>query len=237
MPTYTTWLVTGASRGIGLEIVRQVLETPTNLVIAACRTPDKATALRGLTGTAKGTLHIIPLDVRDFDSIRASVNVVQAILNDTGLDYLVNNAGILIDDTASTLDPEVLMTTFRTNAAGPALISRLYAPLVQKSTARKILHISSISGSKEKTATYGTHFTSYAMSKAALNMPTCKQRLEYPTVTTLCMCPGWVKTDMGGSSGELEPHESVGGILKIITSATIEDSGKYMRWNGEHIPW
>lgn len=84
-----------ANRGIGLEIVRQLLASPTNLVVAGVRTPEKATALLDLKSTAKGTLHVIKLDVGDFDSVRASAKNIEAILGDTGLDYLINNAGVV----------------------------------------------------------------------------------------------------------------------------------------------
>lgn len=84
-----------ASRGIGLELVRQLLENPENLVIAACRTPDKATALNGLKSSAKGSLHVIRLEVTDFDSVRSVPKVIAPILGESGLDYLVNNAGIV----------------------------------------------------------------------------------------------------------------------------------------------
>lgn len=84
-----------ASRGIGLELVKQLLESPNNLVIAACRTPDKANALNALQGSAKGSLHVIRLEVTDFDSVRAVPQAITPILGEHGLDYLVNNAGIV----------------------------------------------------------------------------------------------------------------------------------------------
>lgn len=84
-----------ANRGIGLEIVRQLLAVPTNLVIAACCAPEKATALAELKGSAKGTLHLVQLDVSDFDNIRALPAKVEPILGATGLDYLISNAGIV----------------------------------------------------------------------------------------------------------------------------------------------
>lgn len=84
-----------ASRGIGFEIVRQLLSSPTNVVVAAARTPEKASALKDLQKTAKGTLHVIKLDVSDFESIRASAKDLLAILGDNGLDYLINNAAVV----------------------------------------------------------------------------------------------------------------------------------------------
>lgn len=84
-----------ANRGIGLELVKQLLAVPTNLVVAASRNPDKATALAELKSSAKGTLHLVQLDVSDFDNIRALPKQLEPILGATGLDYLVSNAGIV----------------------------------------------------------------------------------------------------------------------------------------------
>ncbi|CDO69106.1 hypothetical protein BN946_scf185042.g8 [Trametes cinnabarina] len=233
----TTWLVTGASRGIGFELVRQLVASPENLVVAACRNPAKATALNNLKALAKGTLHVVQIDVSDFDSIRASAKQLEPILGELGLDYLVNNAGVLYPDTAFTLDPETLLETVRTNAAGPALLSQVCLPFLEKGRRKVILHISSTGGSLQTTLGVGARLASYCMSKAALNMLTLKQKAERPDLTVLTMCPGWVKTDMGGKEAQLEPEESVAGILKVVTSVTLADSGKYLRYNGEVIPW
>ncbi|KAI0653038.1 NAD-P-binding protein [Cubamyces menziesii] len=233
----TTWLVTGSSRGIGFEIVRQLVDSPNNLVVAACRSPEKATALHGLKATAKGTLHLVQLDVSDFDSIRAAAKPLEAILGEIGLDYLINNAAIAILDTAFTLDPEDLLRSVRTNVAGPALVAQICLPFLNKSERKVILNVSSTGGSIATAETVGAKLASYGMSKAALNMLTVKQKAERPDIITITLCPGWVKTDMGGKEAQLEPEESVSGILKVITSATQEDSGKYLRYNGEVIPW
>ncbi|EIW54645.1 C-signal [Trametes versicolor FP-101664 SS1] len=233
----TTWLVTGANRGIGLEIVKQLLASPTNLVIAGVRTPEKAAALRDLETAAKGTLHIIKLDVSDFASVRASAKDLDTILGDTGLDYLVNNAGVGPRDTAFTIDPEVLLETFKTNSIGPVLVSQVALPFLEKGSAKKIAHISSTCGSVGSADQLGVIVAGYSMTKSALNMLAYKQKLERPDFTVLTLCPGAVKTDMSGGYWELEPPESVAGLLKVITSATTADSGKYLRYNGETIPW
>lgn len=182
-----------ANRGIGFEIVTQLVASPNNLLIAACRSPEKATALADLKKSARGIIHIIKIDVSDFDSIRASAKALQAVCGETGLDYLINNAGIvrasvcyphdavlihdvlvqIADDTASTLDPERLLELFKTNAAGPALVSQVCLPFLEKGSTKKILHISSTAGSigtLSKLESPRGLFTSYAMSKAALNM-------------------------------------------------------------------
>ncbi|KAI0628100.1 NAD-P-binding protein [Trametes polyzona] len=236
----TTWLVTGASRGIGLELVRQILQDQNNLVIAACRNPETASGLRKLKDTAKGSLHIVQLDVSDVDNIRALPRKVEPILGETGLDYLISNAGINALDTAFTLDPEVLLNVFRVNVVGPAVLSQVLLPYLEKGRTKKILHISSAAGSigyAKDIMKDVQRLATYPISKAALNMLAYKQKVERPDFTVITLCPGWVKTDMGGPQGLLEPEESIAGILKVITSATLADSGKYLRYNGQELPW
>ncbi|KAJ8474203.1 hypothetical protein ONZ51_g7365 [Trametes cubensis] len=235
----TTWLITGASRGIGYELVRQLVSSSDNLVVAACRTPEKATALHALKSTSKGQLRLVQMDTGDFGSIRASFGQVEPILGEIGLDYLINNAGHTVQDTPFILDPEALVSTFRVNAAGPALVSQVYLPLIEKSNRKVILNVSSEVGSIMSIEQLGLSgmFPAYAMSKAALNMLTVKQKGARPDLIAITLCPGHVKTDMGGPNGALEPEESVAGILKVVTEATSADSGKYLRYNGETIPW
>ncbi|KAH9852407.1 NAD-P-binding protein [Lenzites betulinus] len=235
----TTWLVTGANRGIGFEFVRQLLESPNNLVVASCRNPDKATALSDLRQTGKGTLHVVKMDVGDFEGVRASAPVLEKILGETRLDYLINNAGIAVLDPVFAFDPEKFLSSFRTNTIGPAVLSQVCLPLLEKGHAKKIVHISSTSGSIASLAETPNAFLpipAYSMSKTALNMLAYKQKLERPDITIIPMCPGW-EGGIGAQDAPLEPHESISKMLKIITSATNADSGKFFRWNGEIIPW
>lgn len=94
------------SRGTGLELVKQLVASSDNLVVAACRNPDKATALQSLRNDAKASLHILPLEVADPEAVRASVKSVQGILGNEGLDYLYNNAGI-VSTAASIISADV----------------------------------------------------------------------------------------------------------------------------------
>ncbi|TFY79841.1 hypothetical protein EWM64_g4172 [Hericium alpestre] len=211
-----TWLITGTSRGIGLEFVRQLVASPANTVFAACRKPDSADALKTLGESAKGNLHIVPLDLSDFPSVTAAAEVVQGILGDRGLDYLINSAAI-------------------TNIAGPAFVSQIYLPLLEKGKRKVIMNLTSGIGSIG--LDYGDKNASYCISKTGLNMLTYKQAKERPDLIAFVVDPGWVKTDMGGEGAVLEPHESIGGLLKLITNATPESSGKFFRYNGEVLPW
>ncbi|KAL1940816.1 hypothetical protein VTO73DRAFT_7857 [Trametes versicolor] len=143
----------------------------------------------------------------------------------------------LIPDTPLTIDPEVLVQTLRTNAVAPALLSQVCMPALDKGKEKKILNISSTLGSIASADEFGGTTASYSMSKAALNMLTYKQKLARPDLTVITMCPGWVKTDLGGENAPVEQKDSIAGIIKVITSVTAGDSVKYLRYNGEVIPW
>ncbi|KAJ3000370.1 hypothetical protein NUW54_g6797 [Trametes sanguinea] len=119
----------------------------------------------------------------------------------------------------------------------PALLSQVLLPFVEKGERKVILHISSTAGSMQSVPQIGVIYGSYSMSKAAYNMLAQKQRIERPDLTIITMCPGPVKTDMNPIDGQIEPEESVQGILRIVTSVNLGDSGKYLRYNGEVIPW
>ncbi len=83
------------SRGIGLELTKQLLQSPSNVVLATCRNPSKADALQALTASSGGRLHVLPLDVNDADSIKSAAQAAEKIVGDKGIDYLINNAGIV----------------------------------------------------------------------------------------------------------------------------------------------
>ncbi|OJT11405.1 C-factor [Trametes pubescens] len=140
-------------------------------------------------------------------------------------------------DTAFTIDPDVLLEAFKTNSVAPALVSEVALPFLEKGSMKKILYISSTCGSLGSADEMGVVMAGYSMTKSALNMLAYKQKLERPDLTVITLCPGSVKTDMSGEYGIIEPHESVAGLLKVIISASAADSGKYLRYNGETIPW
>ncbi|KAI0703331.1 NAD-P-binding protein [Earliella scabrosa] len=230
------WLITGASRGIGLEMTRQLLQSPANTVLAACRTPSKAVALQDLAKEAAGTLHVLKLDANSTDSIRAAADEAAKILGNTGIDYIVNNAGVNIqNDDAFEGNVDLLVKTFVTNVTGPAYVSHAFLPLLEKGGKKTIVNISSTLGS------IGFEFsadeTSYAISKTALNMLTYKQAKTRPDITTISMCPGWLATDMGGANAMHPVSVGVEGVLKVVASLTPEKSGQFFNFQGERVPW
>ncbi|KAF8133392.1 hypothetical protein EV363DRAFT_1162399 [Boletus edulis] len=233
--TNTTWFITGASRGIGLEATRQLLQTPTNTVFATCRSPSTATKLIALA-SSPGTVHIIELDVSDEASIKAGTDEVLRLLNGAGLDYVLNNAAIHRGtDLAFNFKPIDLAESIVTNVTGPALISRYLLPAIEKSNRKVIMNMTS--GLASIASDHGPKGASYSISKAAVNMLTYKQARERPDFIPIVMDPGWVKTDMGGNSAMLEPYDSVSGILKLLQGLTRESAGKFFGYRGNEIPW
>jgi NAD(P)-dependent dehydrogenase (short-subunit alcohol dehydrogenase family) len=224
-------LITGASRGIGLEFVRQFLARG-DRVFAACRDPQNARLLHAL---ASERLHVIPLDAADEASIEASYAAVRA--HTDALDVLINNAGITDDDNdvLGSLTFDVLMTILRVNAAAPILIAQRYLDLLQRGSDAKIVGITSEHGSiasKPDGGPYG-----YSASKAALNMLIRTLAFDVRGITAFVIDPGWVRTDMGGQSASLSPERSVGGMMQIIDRAAPRDKGKFFRWDGQEEAW
>ncbi|KAH9836044.1 NAD-P-binding protein [Rhodofomes roseus] len=231
--TASTWLIVGASRGLGLELVRQLIAT-SNTVIAACRNPSSASQLQALEPTG-AELHIIQLDVSSEESIRASVGKVEAVLNGRGLDYLYNNAGILAQDDAFNFSYSEFLAILQTNVVGPALLASLCLPFLEKGNKKTIVNVSSSMGGL--THDYGASAARYSASKAAMNMLTHKQAKTRPDLIVISLCPGWVQTDLGGVSAPLEPPESVAGQLKVVLGLKKEDTGKFIRYDGQELTW
>lgn len=230
--------VTGANRGIGLEIVRQLADRPDAVVYAACRNPGAAADLNAIAASARGTVHLIALEVTDTTQIAAAREFVQS---HTGvLDVLINNAAIdPANDTQSLgrIDPEVMLTTLHINTIAPLLIAQAFVDLLAASSLGRIINISSEMGSIAQ-RNYGGSYA-YCASKAALNMHTRGLAADLGRQGIVCVAvdPGWVKTDMGGHSAQLEPEESVHGVLRVIERLTRADNGSYKRWNGRSLPW
>ncbi|GBE80279.1 C-factor [Sparassis crispa] len=243
----TSPIISSSSRGIGLELTKQLLRSAANVVIATCRDPENMPKLEG-----PGTLHVVQLDVSEEGSIRASIPVVSSILGDRGLDYLYNNAAVTEgNDSAFDHSSPGFMRTLIANVVGPALIAQLYLPFIEKSRRKVIVNVTSSLASIG--LDIGPKSATYSISKTALNMlvrrrlfivqaeltfvQTYKQARARPDIIAFVLDPGWVKTKMGGPGALLEPYESVSGIIKTVTSATSASSGKFYRYNGQEVVW
>jgi NAD(P)-dependent dehydrogenase (short-subunit alcohol dehydrogenase family) len=230
--------VTGANRGLGLEWIRQLADSVDRL-FATCRRPDDADALRELAASPPGTIEVLALDVAEPASIDdAAARVRRAV---DALDLLVNNAGVSGGGTADgfeTVDADTMTDVYRVNAVGPHLTTRAFAPLLRASPeGATVVNVTSQLGSIARTSGGGWH--SYRASKAALNMCTRLQaaELEADGVIVVAMHPGWVRTDMGGSSARLSPEESVAGMLDVVGDLSPGDAGRFLAYDGEELPW
>ncbi|HNV79684.1 MAG TPA: SDR family oxidoreductase [Thermomonas sp.] len=242
-----TALVTGANRGIGLEFVRQLLARGDH-VVATCRHPGKASALNALAGDHPARLHVLPLDVADAKSRASLVHDLPLVLGDDGrIDLLLNNAGVLHSgERFGHVEQATLDDSLRTNAIGPFLLAQALAPLLRDGTVAVddaaspctiIANISSQLGSITNTARFGT--PSYAISKAAQNMASAllANALAGRGIVVLALHPGWVQTEMGGAQAQVTPVDAVAGLLRVIDAATPSQSGSFLDWRGEPLPW
>lgn len=237
-------LVTGANRGLGLEFTRQLLARGDS-VVATCRRPGKATALNLLAGEHPGRLHVLPLDVADPKSQAELVRELPMVL-EAGRRFglLVNNAGVLHSgERFGALSLGNLEDAFRTNAAGPLLLTQALAPWLadagpaEGAAGARVVNLSSWLGSMARTQRFGT--PSYDISKAALNMATVllAHALAERGIVVAAFSPGWVRTDMGGEKAEVEPADAVAGILRVAGRLGPGDSGVFLDWKGEPVPW
>jgi NAD(P)-dependent dehydrogenase (short-subunit alcohol dehydrogenase family) len=183
-------------------------------------------------------LAILTLDVTDETTIDASVEIIRSQVD--GLDLLINNAGAFPrGETPTNLNPETMLQAFHLNSVAPMIVAQRCLDLLRAGNEPKIVNISSKMGSlwwKEKE---GGGDYSYCSSKAALNMLTRTLAFDLRSdgMIVVAMQPGWVQTDMGGSSADLTPAESVGGMLKVIEGLTEAHTSKFYTWEGREHHW
>jgi NAD(P)-dependent dehydrogenase (short-subunit alcohol dehydrogenase family) len=226
-------LVSGANRGLGFEMTRQLLARG-DRVVGACRQPGKAIALTRLAGEHPGKLHVLPLDLADPRTIAELARQIGAL--DLDVELLVNNAGVLIEhERFGAIEPKSLRDSFAVNAEGAFLLAQALNPHLADGA--KVVNLSSTLGSI--TSTSSLYSPSYAMSKAALNMATrlLSIALAERNIVVVSMSPGWVRTDMGGAGAPLKPEASIASMLRVIDHLKRSDNGRFLSQNGETIPW
>jgi len=223
-------IVTGANRGIGLEVCRQLAARGYAVVLGSRDLAKGEAAVRGLPGE----IHARQLDVTDPESIERLRAAVEA---DFGrLDVLVNNAAILYDtwQRAANADLAVVQEALETNLFGAWRMCEAFIPLLRRGRHGRIVNVSSESGSL---AGMGGGTPAYSVSKVALNGLTRMLAAELAGAKILVnsVCPGWVATDMGGSGGR--PVED--GAASVVWAATLPDGGPtggFFR-DGKPLPW
>lgn len=228
-------LVSGAGRGIGLELVRQFLDRG-DRVIATVRKPGAATDLNRLAFAHPGHLAVLPLDLGKPHAIDELAREVPLVAE--SIDVLVNNAGVLPGgERFGAIEARHLEEAFRVNAMGPVLLTQALAPLFARTGGAKVMNVSSVLGSiAERDAFYTP---SYAISKAALNMGTrlLAHALADQGVTVFAIHPGWVRTDMGGPKAEVEVADSARGLIAVLDRVGPADAGRFLTFEGQELPW
>ncbi|CFX49744.1 Short-chain dehydrogenase [Candidatus Filomicrobium marinum] len=217
-------LVTGANRGIGLEIVRQLGRLGVMPIIAS-RELDKGKRAAEQLASEGLEPAVVQLDVDDPQSIATGVANAKDLFG--RIDILVNNAGILIDGpssgapTVENVPLSIVQQTFTTNIFGPLLMIQAVLPTMKEIGYGRIVNLSSGLGQLSE---MGGGYPAYRMSKAALNTltRTLASDLGHGDIKVNAMCPGWVKTDMGGPEATRSPEE---GAETAVWLATLDDSG------------
>ncbi|KAM6300546.1 C-signal-like [Aegotheles albertisi] len=250
-------LVTGANRGLGLGLVRHFLglPNPPQWVFATCRDPKGQGAQELQNLAAKHpSLGIVALEVTNPASIKAAAARVGEQLGGSGLNLLINNAGIAKFNLLDTETQEDMTQVYTTNTIGPLLVSQAFLPLLKKAaqgspgsalscSKAAIINMSSIVGSIKELCFWDmANCVSYRCSKAALNMLTKCQSLGYREHGVLCAAlhPGWVQTDLGSSGGHTPPltvDDSVRGMLKVLSRLSEKDTGSFLDWEGKVVAW
>jgi NAD(P)-dependent dehydrogenase (short-subunit alcohol dehydrogenase family) len=228
-------LITGANRGIGLELARQYLERG-DLVLATARNLDAAADLQTLAAAHPDRCHLLALDVTDEDAIAAAAAQAAALV--AGLDVLINNAGVFPrNERPETLDAQALLHTLHTNAVAPLIVVRELLDLLRLGQQPRILNITSQLGSLTRRASGRCY--SYCSSKAALNMLTRSLAfdLQEDGIIVVVVHPGWVQTDMGGSHAPVTPGESARCIVALADGLLPEQTSKFLTWDGREHAW
>ena len=227
MPTV---MITGANRGLGLELARQYASDGWT-VVATCREPVRATELKALTGDVSIAL----LDVTDAESFDALAANIEGL----PIDVLILNAGLNLqkDCTLEDLDPQIWLDELRVNLVAPVMVARRFVGNVARSSQKRIVAISSGSGSTARTARGGNY--AYRAGKAALNnaMKVLALDLESQRITVVPIAPGHTSTDMGGPNARYSAADSIARVRTTIAGLRFEDSGLFFKRDGSLLPW
>jgi NAD(P)-dependent dehydrogenase (short-subunit alcohol dehydrogenase family) len=217
-------LVSGASRGIGAEIARQLASDHGFVVFAGARDPDDVEEAEGIIP--------IELDVTDQGDVDA---IQEQVGSDPGhLDALINNAGVYGDPVGVVdYDLDRAHEVFEVNTFGPWRLCQAFVPLLQRSSQPRIVNVSSGAG---QLSDMNGGRAAYRLSKAALNALTRTLASDERGIKVNSMCPGWVRTDMGGPTATRSVEEGADTAVWLATLPDDGPTGGFFR-NREPIPW
>ncbi len=223
-------LVTGGNKGIGYEVAAQLAARNFRVFVGARNEKAGREAAMEIGNDAA----FLKIDVADERSVHAAA--AEFSKSARHLDVLVNNAGILLENDESILKitPAIFETTLRTNTLGPLLVAQAFTSLLQKSRGPRIVNVSS--GSGQLTDGADGWAPAYSISKTALNGVTVQLAAALPDFAVNSVCPGWVRTDMGGSNANRSVEQGAAGIVWLVADAPQNLTGKFLR-DRKVIPW
>ena len=235
-------LVTGANKGIGFEIARQLARLGITVLMGA-RDRDRGAAACDRLRSDGLDAHFIPLDVTRATSIEAAIGKIRDDFK--RLDILVNNAGIQIDTQSGILklDPTIFQNTLETNVFGPLLLAQAAVPLMKINGYGRIVNVASTLGSLTEIASPDSPYNevlspAYRLSKTLLNGITVMlaKELRGSNILVNSVCPGWVRTDMGGDQAPLTPEQGADTPVWLATLPDDGPTGGFFR-ERQRIPW
>jgi NAD(P)-dependent dehydrogenase (short-subunit alcohol dehydrogenase family) len=232
-PQMKTVLVTGANKGIGYEVARQLVGKGFQVFIGARNRDAGRKAVDGIA-MKSGKVAFLEIDVANNASVTAAAREFARATDH--LDVLVNNAGIIVDGDNAILEisDELLRKTLETNTLGALRVTRAFAPLLRKSRAPRVINVSS--GGGQLTGGADGWSPAYCMSKTALNGLTSQLATALPKFAVNSVCPGWVRTDMGGQGATRSVEEGADTIVWLAADAPQKLTGKFLR-DRKEIPW
>ena len=228
-----TALITGANKGIGREVARQLAAKGFHVFVGARNAKAGRKAAEEIAKQS-GKATFLEIDVADNDSV---TNAAREFSNaEDHLDVLVNNAGIIVDgdDAILEISDDLFRKTVETNTLGPLRVTRAFASLLRKSKAPRLINVSSgggqLSGGADGWA------PAYCISKTALNGVTVQLAAALPKFAVNSVCPGWVRTEMGGEDASRSVEEGAETIVWLASEAPQDLTGKFLR-DRKEIPW
>ena len=231
--TNPTILITGANRGIGLELTEKFTEAGWQ-VLACCRNPADAGQLQALSERGLA-IELHALDVTDY----AQMAALSDQLANRPIDILLSNAGIYGSKGAGfgEVDAEEWRQVLEVNTIAPLMLVQAFVEQVAASQQKLVAVISSKVGSIADNSSGGSYV--YRSSKTAVNQVVKSLSIDLAgrDISVICLHPGWVQTEMGGPNAEIGTDESVSGLKGILQSAGRAQSGQFIEFNGDSIPW
>src|SRR5438477_1044683 len=228
-----TVLVTGANKGIGREVARQLAAKGFHVVVGARNAKAGRKAAEEIAKKC-GKATFLEIDVADNDSV---ITAAREFSNtEDHLDVLVNNAGIIVDGDSAILEisDDLFRNTLKTNTLGALRVTRAFAPLLRKSKAPRVINVSS--GGGQLTGGADGWAPAYCISKTALNGVTVQLSAALPKFAVNSVCPGWVRTEMGGENASRSVEEGAATIVWLATDAPHDLTGKFVK-DRKVIPW